>query len=689
MYRRDFAIVVLSASALYFSLQREGSFHFQKAWYHTFEDASDLFAAAPYPSPKPLAVDLNGDGKPEVLVAAPNGQVQLLAPARPGDGFARVRVLSAAEVEPDNNMPLLALATGYLTPEPKELVRAPRKQVVVLLTSSLTLHCLDHNLRPLWSQRLAPSFPARATHGEVALHVSHHSVSKGDRGLVVLGAGVTHAAAAGRKLRDGALEEVLLGEGLERINRGFGKDGAASSEDGSKDVLHNLSAAPRQFNYFAFEGGKGELRWKHEASDFKRDLGALQDGLSDRFSFHVTAEQAAAREYGEESCRAFRTSVLEALPHSWQGSWDTALHLAHFQRQKRGKGEQKADLARLAREDGGAGSSPAQRTGLKLGGSPPNALAGLLRGRKAGEEVSPNVLVAHLREGIEVVHLFSGRVVCRLHLPSPGLHIDVNGDGVPDHIVARGGDPLEDVDEDESSAGHTHLGPCSAVARTGIPARAPLFNATICDAVPHARLARASQGRVEVAQPMALPLPGPDGEYPEPIRQRHMTVYLHSQGEVTALDAEGDLLWKETVDATWTGIGPFDPEEDEGEVPTLRPLPLHTHGLPTAILAAGTLHGYVLDMDGRVLASMVLPSVPAQPLLVADWNFNGLNDIMLLGHHGVFGWAQVRRPGALSFATLVAALIVIMVGVFVSQAREEGPSTKAHRPRGRSTDQAA
>lgn len=158
--------------------------------------------------------------------------------------------------------------------------------------------------------------------------------------------------------------------------------------------------------------------------------------------------QAAAREYGEESCRAFRTSVLEALPHSWQGSWDTALHLAHFQRQKRGKGEQKADLARLAREDGGAGSSPAQRTGLKLGGSPPNALAGvswagsgelarvaqeplcqpscfvssvwrasrskhlwntercalprpplqLLRGRKAGEEVSPNVLVAHLSE---------------------------------------------------------------------------------------------------------------------------------------------------------------------------------------------------------------------------------------------------------------------------------------------------
>ena len=33
-------------------------------------------------------------------------------------------------------------------------------------------------------------------------------------------------------------------------------------------------------------------------------------------------------------------------------------------------------------------------------------------------------------EGIEAVHLFSGRTVCRLHLPSPGLNADINGDGV-------------------------------------------------------------------------------------------------------------------------------------------------------------------------------------------------------------------------------------------------------------------
>lgn len=50
----------------------------------------------------------------------------------------------------------------------------------------------------------------------------------------------------------------------------------------------------------------------------------------------------------------------------------------------------------------------------------------------------PNVIVAHLEEGLEVIHLYSGRTVCRLYLPSPGLHVDLNGDGIPDHLVVVG-----------------------------------------------------------------------------------------------------------------------------------------------------------------------------------------------------------------------------------------------------------
>ena len=34
--------------------------------------------------------------------------------------------------------------------------------------------------------------------------------------------------------------------------------------------------------------------------------------------------------------------------------------------------------------------------------------------------------------------LCAGRTICKLHLPAPGLHADINGDGVLDHIQAHG-----------------------------------------------------------------------------------------------------------------------------------------------------------------------------------------------------------------------------------------------------------
>ena len=69
--------------------------------------------------------------------------------------------------------------------------------------------------------------------------------------------------------------------------------------------------------------------------------------------------------------------------------------------------------------------------GAAKGGGPASA-QGL-----AHQTFAPNVLVAHLEEGIEAVHLYSGRTLCKLHLPAPGLHADLNGDGVLDHVQVR------------------------------------------------------------------------------------------------------------------------------------------------------------------------------------------------------------------------------------------------------------
>ena len=46
----------------------------------------------------------------------------------------------------------------------------------------------------------------------------------------------------------------------------------------------------------------------------------------------------------------------------------------------------------------------------------------------------PNVVVAHLEEGLEAVDLASGQTLCKLYLPPGGLHTDLNADGMLDHI---------------------------------------------------------------------------------------------------------------------------------------------------------------------------------------------------------------------------------------------------------------
>ncbi len=55
----------------------------------------------------------------------------------------------------------------------------------------------------------------------------------------------------------------------------------------------------------------------------------------------------------------------------------------------------------------------------------------------ASGEQPANAVVADLGEGLEALHLYTGRPLCALTLPAPGLHADVNGDGVLDHVYVR------------------------------------------------------------------------------------------------------------------------------------------------------------------------------------------------------------------------------------------------------------
>lgn len=72
------------------------------------------------------------------------------------------------------------------------------------------------------------------------------------------------------------------------------------------------------------------------------------------------------------------------------------------------------------------------------------------------------------------------------------------------------------------------------------------------------------------------------------------------------------------------------------------------------------------------------PQLPLQPV---DFSGDGLTDVILIAREGIFGFQQVRRPGAVPFSALLALLIVAMIFVYITH--QAGPAVIK---KGRSTD---
>ncbi len=60
------------------------------------------------------------------------------------------------------------------------------------------------------------------------------------------------------------------------------------------------------------------------------------------------------------------------------------------------------------------------------------------------------------------------------------------------------------------------------------------------------------------------------------------------------------------------------------------------------VLAAGERGAVVLSEHGHELAAVEFPLPPTQRLVVADFNGDGLNDLVEVTATGLFGWTQVR-----------------------------------------------
>ncbi|KAK2372974.1 hypothetical protein P8452_46160 [Trifolium repens] len=680
MRKRDLAILMLSAFAIFFSLHQDGGVSFKDAWMHLTDEYPIKYEAERLPPP--LVADLNGDGKKEVLVATHDAKIQVLEPhsRRVDEGFSEARVLAEVSLLPDKVRVMsgrrpVAMATGYID---RYKIGQPHKQVLVVVTSGWFVMCFDSNLQKLWENNLQEDFPHNAHHREVSISVSNYTLKHGDTGLIIVGGRMEMQP----HIFMDPFEEMGMGARFAEQHRRSATEKEASENTGTVDLRH--------FAFYAFAGRSGVERWSRKNENIEAASSDASQ-LIPQHNYKLDVHALNRRQPGEFECREFRESILGVMPHHWDRREDTLLKLAHFRRHKRKTSKRTPGKTTNYPFDKPEENHPPGKDSTKkisnIIGKAAN-FAGSAKSKKHPPYVPtitnytkvwwvPNVVVAHLKEGIEALHLASGRTLCKLHLQEGGLHADINGDGVLDHVQAVGGNGAEQT---VVSGSMDVLRPCWAVATSGVPVREQLFNVSIChyshfNLFQHGELYRSfnrgsEMASLEVATPILIPRS--DG-HKHRKGSHGDVIFLTNRGEITSYTPGlhgHDALWQwqQSTGVTWSNLpSPAGMMEGGLVIPTLKPFPLRVHDSQEVILAAGEQEAVVISPGGSILATIELPGPPTHVLIREDFSNDGLTDLILVTSSGVYGFVQTRQPGALFFSVLIGCLIVVMGVIFVTQ----------------------
>ncbi|KAL6603393.1 hypothetical protein ACP70R_043754 [Stipagrostis hirtigluma subsp. patula] len=711
MRKRDLGILLLAAFAVFFSLHHEGDFAFRESWYHLADEDFPIKYEADR-LPPPLVADLNGDGKPEVLLPTHDAKIQVLQPRHArhlddGSGFHEARVMADISLLPANvriasGRRPVAMAVGHVDRSYRH--GDVRKQVLVVVTSGWNVMCFDHNLKKLWEANLQEDFPHGAHHREVAISITNYTLKHGDAGLVIVGGRMEmqhHSA--------DLFDDFMMPEHNTEEHRR-----SASEKQGSE------TGDLRHFALYAFAGRTGTPRWSRkneniqsQPSDasvmipqhnYKLDVHALnsrQPGQSWRSVLSAAIIPASIQRadflmlFGNilYECREFRESILGVMPHHWDRREDTSLQLANFRKHKRKQVKKTQGKAAIINsvhkpiEHNPPGKDASNRVARVIGKAAD--MAGSNTAKKTQRTLyiptitnhtqvwwAPNVVVAHEKEGIEAVHLASGRTICKLHLTEGGLHADINGDGVLDHVQVVGANGIKE--QTVVSGSMEVLKPCWAVATSGVPVREQLFNVSIChynhfNLFHHGDFSR-SFGKtfdptgLEVATPILLQR---DDGHKHRKGSHGDIIFLTSRGEVTSyspglLGHDAVWRWQLSTAATWSNLPSPSGMMENIVVPTLKAFSLRAYDPKEVIIAGGDQEAVVISPSGSILTFIELPAPPTHVLILEDFSGDGLTDIILMTSGGVYGFVQTRQPGALFFSTLVGCLIVVIGVIFVS-----------------------
>mmetsp|Transcript_10695 Transcript_10695/g.24574 ORF Transcript_10695/g.24574 Transcript_10695/m.24574 type:complete len:258 (-) Transcript_10695:1168-1941(-) len=243
-------------------------------------------------------------------------------------------------------------------------------------------------------------------------------------------------------------------------------------------------------------------------------------------------------------------------------------------------------------------------------------------------------MVARRRHGLEVLHLYTGRILTRLPLTeSHGAveqaHGDINGDSKVDHVVSLSSEATEGLERPHRFGVSTAA--CVAIARSGVPMHDVLWNASTCGPNTRIRLPKHT-----TTAPLLVPRSGVHD-----VSSKMDSVILMSSGLVTSIGPDGKINWVLSTEASW--------QIDVAVAPT--------RGMPSMMPSLSLLHLGDAE-EPKILA------VGERVACLISVRGHGVADVIITGRTSYYGLRACRTAGSMlkqlvfGFAALAALAVV-------------------------------
>lgn len=450
--------------------------------------------------------------------------------------------------------------------------------------------------------------------------------------------------------------------------------GLRTPQDMLDDEKKRSEETATQYSYYCFDGATGQLRWKHQSRTAK----VWDDNeFFDQHSFKLNAQQHLS-DSGEVTWREYKKKIMHHLPHLYRHPYDTSVILDNFQPTKKAKDtkikerEENTEFGQL----GTKVKTALQQITTKVKDTN-EKLKKNIEMMKRFEKI-PNVMVAHLSKGVQVIHLYTGRTLTQFApLKDNTVYQDINFDGM--------------IDASESQI-------CKAKVESGAPnPYDTLFRKSVCKLHPTSFLEQFSASYLMQNEQQEKQSMDEDDEYEDeqmdvvtPALVEHYSteqipqyrsrdlVYLTSTGLVTAItfDRKQSLNGEPKFRVKWQAMTPssFRRErvlieigaETESFFPEIVAFPLRKFETHSFVIAVGEKKMTIIDLFGNIQQVVELPHPSISPIQLVDVNGDQILDIVISTKNGVYAYITRVHTGMSVLTFLIVSLFIIVGLLYMS-----------------------